>query len=216
MSHLPPSASIASPAGGAKLHAPSADRNTPMIVALLRAVAPATGSALEIASGTGQHIVALATALPQLNWYPTEVEPDRIASIDAYAAEAGLPNLHLAHHLDATQPGWGQTQGPFDIIHLGNLLHLIPQPAAAVLLTQAAAALTPKGAFTLYGPFMRAGVLTSEGDAQFDAELRATDPAIGYKDDRWVADLLTSVGLHVTVNAMPANNLAFIARRKVP
>lgn len=214
MTRLPPSASIANPLTGGRLHAPSAERNAPAIVDLLRAVAPTTGRALEIASGTGQHVLALATALPQLQWHPTEVEPARIASIDAYAKQAGLPNLHPAQYLDATAPGWGAAQGPYDLIHLGNLLHLIPEPAARTVLTEAAQALA--GTLIVYGPFRRAGVLTSDGDAQFDAELRAADPAIGYKDDAWVRDLLESAGLSVTVREMPANNLAFVARRSTP
>jgi hypothetical protein len=214
MTRLPPSASIANPLTGGRLHAPSAERNAPAIVDLLRDVAPASGRALEIASGTGQHVLALATALPQLQWHPTEVEPARIASIDAYAAQAGLPNLNPAQYLDATAPGWGATHSPYDLIHLGNLLHLIPEPAAHTVLTEAADALA--GTLVLYGPFRRAGLLTSDGDAQFDAELRGADPAIGYKDDVWVSTVLESAGLSVTVREMPANNLAFIARRSAP
>jgi predicted O-methyltransferase YrrM len=216
MSGLPPSASVATAAADGKLHAPSAARNTAVIVALLRDVAPPQGRALEIASGTGQHAVALATALPHLDWFPTEVAPERLSSIDAYARAARLPNLHAAQHLDATAQGWAGGCTPYDLIHLGNLLHLISQDAALTLLTEASKALTPKGTFIIYGPFMREGILTSEGDAQFDAELRAADPAIGYKDDAWVNEVMTSSGLHPSVRNMPANNLAFIARRTAP
>lgn len=102
---------------------------------------------------------------------------------------------------------------PFDLIHLGNLLHLISQPAARTLLSEAAKALAPSGTLTLYGPFMRAGRLTSDGDAKFDVELRAADPAIGYKDDTWINEVLTSAGLILTIRDMPANNLAFVAKR---
>lgn len=213
MSRLPPSASITSPAGGDKLFAPSAERNLPVITALLRDVAPPQGRALEIASGTGQHITALATALPDLDWFPSEIAPDRIASINAYVASANRPNLHPATALDATQEGWSERHRAYDLIHLGNLLHLISMPASEALLREAALALTPAGTLTLYGPFMRGGLLTSEGDARFDAELRAADPAVGYKDDAWINELLTSAGLSLSVRDMPANNLAFIAKR---
>ncbi len=213
MSRLPPSASIASPAEGDKLFAPSAERNLPVITALLRDVAPSHGRALEIASGTGQHITALAIAFPNLDWFPSEIAPDRIASINAYVASAQRPNLHPATVLDATQQGWSIDQDAFDLIHLGNLLHLISKPAAQTLLRDAALALAPSGTLTLYGPFMRGGLLTSDGDARFDAELRAADPAIGYKDDAWINEVLTSAGLSFSVRDMPANNLAFIAKR---
>ena len=210
---LPPSASIATPAEGDKLFAPSAERNVTVIIDLLTEVAPPQGRALEIASGTGQHITALAAALPNIDWHPSEVAPDRLASINAYAASVHLPNLHPTTLLDATKQGWSAHHAPFDLIHLGNLLHLISSPAARTPLTEAALALSPTGTLTLYGPFMRNGALTSQGDAQFHAELTAADPSIGYKDDTWVNEVLTSTGLTLTVREMPANNLAFIAKR---
>jgi predicted O-methyltransferase YrrM len=216
VSGLPPSASIANPMGGSKLHAPSAERNAGPIVALLQEVAPAKGRALEIASGTGQHVLAMARALRDIHWHPTEVAPDRIASINAYAFEAALPNLHPAQHLDATAAGWAAAHTPYDLVYFGNLLHLIPTLAAQTVLTEAAKALTPQGMLILYGPFRRAGTLTSEGDMKFDAQLRAADPAIGYKDDTWITQVLTSAGLSLRLHDMPANNLAFIATRSLP
>lgn len=213
MSRLPPSASIATAAEGDKLFAPSAERNLPVITAFLCKIAPPHGRALEIASGTGQHVAALAQALPQIEWFPSELAPDRIASINAYAASSKLRNLNPATPLNATEQGWSANHTPYDLIHLGNLLHLISTPAAQTLLQEAALALAPSGTLTLYGPFKRAGRLTSEGDAKFDAELRAADSAIGYKDDTWVNEVLTSAGLTLSVREMPANNLAFIAKR---
>ncbi|AXI47828.1 methyltransferase [Sulfitobacter sp. SK012] len=213
MTRLPPSASVTTPQDGAKLHAPSAERNAGFLSTLLQEVAPVKGRAMEIASGTGQHIVRFARTVPQLHWHPTEVEPTRVASIDAHAAEAGLQNLAPTRHLDATTAGWGAKDGPFDLIVLINLLHLIPNPAATTLINEVAQALSLNGLFVLYGPFKRGGTLTSEGDARFDAELRAADPTIGYKDDDWILSHLTGAGLTVdTPREMPANNLAFLAR----
>lgn len=183
------------------------------ILALLEAVAPAHGRALEIASGTGQHVTAFAAALPALRWYPTEIAPDRLASIDAYATAAGLPNLCPATILNAACAGWGANHTPYDLIYLGNLLHLIPQDAAQTVLQEAAQALTPTGRLVIYGPFMRGGVLTSEGDRRFHGELCAADPEIGYKNDDWVRQVLVSSRLTLTeVREMPANNLSFIAQ----
>ncbi|WP_299415946.1 DUF938 domain-containing protein [uncultured Sulfitobacter sp.] len=216
MTSLPPSASVATQTTGGKLCAPSALRNAPVITALLRDVAPPAGRALEIASGTGQHITALAAAIPQISWHPSEIAADRIASIDAYAAEAALDNLHPAQVLDASQSGWSTEHRPYDMIYMGNLLHLISQVAASTLLSEAAKALTPTGTFVVYGPFMRSGQLTSEGDAKFHAELHAADPTIGYKDDQWVKQMLTHAGLAaIVIQDMPANNLAFIAQREL-
>lgn len=215
MTSLPPSASVANHTVDGKLCAPSALRNAPVIVELLQEVVPAKGRALEIASGTGQHVAALATAIPHIDWYPTEIASDRITSIDAYAAQAALDNLRPAQILDAAKQGWATMHLPYDLIYLGNLLHLISLDAATTVLCEAANALTPQGNLVIYGPFKRAGVLTSAGDAKFDAELRAANPAIGYKDDQWMKQILTGAGLHVSlVRNMPANNLAFIANRE--
>lgn len=212
---LPPSASVAHASEGAKLHAPAAARNAQALTDLLVEHAPQTGQALEIASGTGQHIVAFAKALPGLTWQPSEVNADRRASIDAYAAQGGLTTtVATAIPLDATRQGWAEQHRDQDLIVLVNLLHLISTDAVQTLIHEAAKALADHGTLILYGPFKRAGALTSEGDARFDAELRGADPAIGYKDDlemtRWLAD----VGLELSeVVQMPANNLAFIARK---
>ena len=87
---LPPTASVANSLEGAKLHAPAAQRNTDVLSALVKTHAPARGEALEIASGTGQHVIAFAQTMPDLVWQPSDVDAARIASINAYAAEAGL------------------------------------------------------------------------------------------------------------------------------
>ncbi len=101
------------------------------------------------------------------------------------------------------------------MIVLVNLLHLISTPEAATVLTEVAAALAPGGIFALYGPFLRDGTATSEGDAVFDASLRAQDPAIGYKDVIWTCAHLVAAGLsHVETVAMPANNLLLIFERR--
>lgn len=211
---LPSTASVALPAGDAKLYAPAAERNRDAICDLLRTYAPRNGRALEIASGTGQHIVGFATALPGLHWQPTEPETDRRASIDAYVVEAGLSNVAKAIALNATAPGWNKTTPPFDLIFLANLLHLIPAPAARILITETALATPRDGMFVLYGPFKRDGVLTSAGDVTFDGELRAADPDIGYKDSADVTGWLADAGFaSVKLIEMPANNLAFVARK---
>jgi hypothetical protein len=213
---LPPSASIAEAQEGAKLHAPSAARNVDALCEALQSHAPASGQALEIASGTGQHVIAFATALPHLHWYPTEIDSQRRASIDAYAAEAGLTNVAPAALLNATSQGWGKQITPKSLITLANLLHLISELETVALIREAAQALEADGTLILYGPFKRDGLLTSDGDAEFDAELRAADPAIGYKDTLDIIAWLGDAGLTaVKIDPMPANNLAFIARKPI-
>jgi len=210
---LPPMASVAHESEGAKLHAPSAERNAGPISEALREIAPGAGRALELASGTGQHAVAFARAMPGLDWQPTEIDPARRASIDAYVAEAGLPNLSPARPLDATAPGWGAEHGGQAMVVLVNLLHLITTPEARTVVHEAAQALAPGGCLALYGPFLRDGQATSEGDARFDASLRAQGHGIGYKDVAEVTGWLTAAGLTPSQpREMPANNLLLVAR----
>ena len=101
---VPGQASVAEEGEGGKLFAPSAARNLAPLVQTVREVAPQRGRALEIASGTGQHVVALARALPGLSWQPSDIDPARRSSIDAHVAEAGLSNVEIAARLDATSP----------------------------------------------------------------------------------------------------------------
>ncbi len=211
---LPPNASVASPQAGSKLSAPAATRNSGYICDLLKRHAPHSGNALEIASGTGQHVMAFAQALPDLLWQPTEVADERLASIDAYRADVPKAKIKPAQYLDATQTGWHGDVPAQDCIVLINLLHLISTPQTETLIHEAVAALAPAGKFILYGPFKRSGHLTSEGDARFDADLRGAEPDIGYKnDDDIEAWLLAAGACEVSRVEMPANNLAFIATR---
>ena len=211
---LPPSASVAQPLSGDKLYAPSAERNAAAIAEFIAGHVPGTGRALEIASGTGQHVVSFAARMPGLTWQPTDVEPARLRSIDAYAAEPGLENIRPAFTLDAAQPGWAEEYSGFDLIVVINLLHLIRTDEVQTVVKETATALAPGGTLVLYGPFAREGKLTSPGDARFDAELRAADPLIGYKDTddmrRWIAASDLEIEI---LQEMPANNLCILSRK---
>ena len=209
---VPPSnASIATPDESGKLFAPSAARNAKVLCDLVASNAPSSGRALEIASGTGQHIVTFAKAMPAIHWQPSEVDPLRLHSIQAYVRESGLSNVAEPIALNASQPSWGDTVDPSDIILVTNLLHLISKEEVTTLLKNAARALTSSGSLFLYGPFKRGGKLISEGDAKFDADIRASDPDIGYKDDTWIKSVSNQMGLAlVNKHEMPANNLVLI------
>lgn len=211
----PPGASVATaPDESGKLHAPSAARNAADICEVIKAVAPASGHALEIASGTGQHIKAFAAAMPAIQWHPTEVSQARLVSIAAYIAESDLPNVSKPQTLNATQEGWGDAVAPKDLIVLINLLHLISEAEVVTLVVEAARALCPAGQLFLYGPFKRNGELTSDGDAAFDASIRASDPEMGYKDDVWVKKVTQQAGLaHIRSHEMPANNLGLVFQK---
>jgi len=198
------------PAADKRMSAPSARRNMAPILEVLRAHAPTTGRALEIAAGTGEHAAAFSRAFPGLDWQPTDLDPERLASIEAWRLSDGPANLRPPVALNAALPGWDKSHGPVDVILLVNLLHLISDAEAEAVLAGISSALSPGGTAFLYGPFLRDGQATSDGDAAFHASLRAQDSAIGYKDLSWITDQLSS--LSVSIIQMPANNLMVIVR----
>lgn len=211
---IPSVEGYAGPDQGAKLFAPAAARNAEALGDVLERLVPTRGRALELASGTGQHAVAFARRLPGLEWQPSEIDAARRASVDAYVAEAGLANIAPAVALDATAPGWGAALGGHALVLLSNLLHLVSREEAETLIGEAAQALVPGGLFVVYGPFLRGGVPTSEGDARFHASILAQDPDAGYKDAEAVLEMMAEAGLErIEVVEMPANNLCLVARR---
>lgn len=208
---LPSTASVAERAEDGRLVADSATRNAAPLCQVLRDIAPKQGRALELASGTGQHCVAFAQACPGLTWVPTDIDEDRLASIAIYVSEAQLDNLTLPVYLSATEAGWSKTTGSVDLIVLSNLVHLISEDEAETLVSEAGKALAKGGVFLLYGPFMRGGELTSQGDVEFHESLTNADPEIGYKDDFDVIDWAQDAGLEIShMLEMPANNLCLV------
>ena len=211
---LPETASVANSKGGVRLFAPSAERNSTPIVNLIKQIAPKSGEAFEIASGTGQHIVKLALSLPNLLWLPSEVEKERIKSISAWIKAENLSNIKPPLYLDATEMGWSESLPQSDLILLVNLLHLISWDETEILINELSKALKTNGIALIYGPFMRNGKLTSEGDRNFHLSLTQTDPDIGYKDDLDMLTLFSKSGLSCLEKVeMPANNLAFVLKK---
>lgn len=200
--------------GSNRLFAPSAARNIGPIADVLAHHAPKTGKALEIASGTGQHVAVLAGRIPQLLWQPTDVDSARLLSVNAWAAQSGQSNILPAVSLNATRAGWSLEHPAQSLITVSNLLHLISEAEARTLLSEAGKALAPQGVLHIYGPFLRDGTATSEADAEFHAKLQSEDPEVGYKSDWDVIDWIQSSGMDlVQVLEMPSNNISFVARR---
>ena len=212
--NLPETASVVTYERDGRLNAPSAVRNAEHIVELVRKTATKPGKALEIASGTGQHIVKLASALPHLNWQPSDVDQARIKSILCWSSDKNLTNLKPPCLLDATTPGWAKNYAGQDLILLVNLLHLISIKETEILFKEIYKALASNGLLIIYGPFMRNGKLISKADKEFHNSLINTDPDLGYKNDIDILLLFSEVGLvHVSTDKMPANNLAFILQK---
>ena len=209
--NLPATACVANFESDGRLNAPSAFRNAESIVELVKKAPIKSGNALEIASGTGQHVVKLAAALPLLNWQPSDVDEIRIKSIRRWSDDQHLKNLKPPCLLDATTEGWAAEHHGQDLILLVNLLHLISTQETKILVEEMSKALNSNGLSIIYGPFMRSGKLTSKSDMEFHQSLINTDPDLGYKNDVDMLNLFGEAGLiHLSTENMPANNLADI------
>jgi SAM-dependent methyltransferase len=196
----------------ARRHAPAAERNRDAILAVLKRDLPARGLVLEFASGSGEHAVHFAAALPDLVFQPSDPDAASCASIDAWAASAGLANLRPAIALDATAQHWPIPAA--DAVLCINMIHIAPWAAAIGLLQGAARILAPGGVLYLYGPYKRDGRHTAPSNDAFDRGLRARDPAWGVRDLEAVAALAAANGFAApAIEPMPANNLSLIFRR---
>lgn len=214
--NLPDTASVAHKTDHGRLSAPSALRNVDAILDVLHKVLPSEGTALEIASGTGEHILRFGHAFLDINWQPSEVDAERRDSIQAWQAKNGSPNVLLSINLDATEPGWSDTLNGYDAILLSNLLHLISNNEAETVVSESARSLAPGGACLFYGPFKRGAIFASDGDREFHNSLSGQDPEIGYKSFEQVQDWQTSNGLSPAQPVvMPSNNLMLVARKPV-
>ena len=202
-----------------RLDAPAFHRNAaPIAAELRRLLAGQTGHVLEIGSGTGQHIKEFAAALPHLNWWPTDPDPARRASIAAYSDDANLPNLNAPTDLDVLQP-WplGQPDHPptdLTAILAINVIHIAPWPVTEHLIENAARHLSPGCHLILYGPFKQNGAHTAPSNAAFDESLRARDPTWGLRDLTEVKHLAMVHSLRDGERMdLPANNLVVSFRQ---
>ena len=194
--------------------APATVRNRGPILEVLRGVLPAQGSVLEIASGTGEHVVWLAGQLPALTFQPSDPDADNRASIAAWIAASGVTNVNAPLALDATDDRWAIADEPSAVLCI-NMIHIAPWPAIPGLMRNAAAVLPPGGVLYLYGPFKLGGMHTAPSNADFDESLRARDPAWGVRDLETVVETARVAGLVLADTvAMPANNLSVVFRRR--
>jgi len=196
----------------AKRHAPATLRNRDAIAAVLADWLPETGTVLEVASGSGEHVVHFAAAFPHLDWQPSDPDPAGLTSIAAYRAEAGLANIAPPRALDASAPEWPVDRA--DAVLCINMIHISPWEATLGLFAGAARLLAPDAPLILYGPYIEPDVPTAASNLAFDASLRARDPAWGLRDTDAVKRVAAEAGFAFAERrAMPANNLMLLFRR---
>jgi hypothetical protein len=169
---------------------------------------------LEIASGTGEHVVFFAAnSAPDLNYQPSDPGADARVSIDAWVRELQLANVRPAITLDAASAIWPIDKA--DAVLCINMIHIAPWEATLGLMAGAARVLPPDGMLYLYGPFCRGGQHTAPSNAAFDRDLRGRNPAWGVRNLETVADVAKACGFGPPmVLEMPANNLSVIFRQE--
>lgn len=200
-------------------HSPAAERNRQPILEVLRNVLPAEGMALEIASGTGQHIAWFAAGLPDWIWQPSEAQADSFASIVWWCEEAAASNVRPPVVLDVMTARWPSDDAvfsdPIDVIYCANLLHISPWATCAALMLGASRYLSANGRLITYGPYLERNVQTTAGNLDFDASLRETDPEWGIRRLDDVTQQAALAGLQLSARIqMPANNLLLVFKRK--
>ena len=212
--NLPQTASQAKSIGKKKLYSASAERNAPFILEVLSQYLPDKGKVLEIASGTGQHCAYFAEAFCNLEWQPSEINPQRLDSIQAYITETNQVNINLPLSLDATAENWAKEIASYNVIIAINFFHLISNKEMKTFIHESSLALQTNSYFVIYGPFMRGGELTSDQDIKFHTSLIKCNPDIGYKDDFDILDEIEANNFSPeAIIEMPFNNLMFIAKK---
>ncbi|MEN1972360.1 DUF938 domain-containing protein [Luteimonas sp. MJ204] len=198
-----------------KPNAPSCDRNRAPILAVLRERFAGHRRVLEIGSGTGQHAVHFAAAMPWLGWQCSEFA-DKLAGIRLWLDEAALPNTPAPIALDVARGPW-PAGGRFDAVFTSNTLHIMGWPEVEAFFAGVGRVLhdAPGGTLVVYGPFNYGGAYTSDSNRDFDGWLKARDPGSGIRDFEAAAALASRAGLHIAADvAMPANNRCLVFSRR--
>ncbi len=194
-----------------KRHAPATERNRDPIAAVLREVLPVCGLVLEVASGTGEHAAYFARMFPGLDWQPSDPDPGALNSIEAWVADADLPNLREPVQLDAAGT-WPIDRA--DAVLCINMVHISPWDATLGLFAGAGRVLAPGERLILYGPYRRRDVPTAPSNEAFDESLKARNPDWGLRDLEDVVAAAERTGLSFDrLFEMPANNVTVVFRR---
>jgi hypothetical protein len=189
---------------------PSAERNKGPILDVLARILPRRGVVLEIASGTGQHVVHFAKALSELTWQPSDPDAELRKSVALRVRAEKLANVNPPIDLNVSRLPW-PLQTAVDAVVCINLIHVAPWSATLTLFEGARALLPTQHVLLLYGPYRRFGNHTSESNAQFDSDLRAHNSEWGLRDLEVVSEVAARAGFALAETIeMPANNFSLV------
>lgn len=187
------------------------ENNKDYILEVLSRVFAGSERVLEIGSGTGQHAVHFASALPHIAWQPTEL-PEHLPVTMPRISEYPGSNLRPVQVLDVRDRPW--TLPAADALFSANTLHIMPFSAVEALFAELEGWARPGTVLALYGPFNYGGEYTSESNARFDQWLAERDPASAIRDFEAVDAMAQAAGFSLLEdNAMPANNRLLVWRK---
>jgi cyclopropane fatty-acyl-phospholipid synthase-like methyltransferase len=194
----------------AKPHSPSCERNREPILDVLKGCFSDRKQVLEIGSGTGQHAVFFAEAMPWLTWQTADLA-ENLPGIRLWLEEARLPNLPNPIELTAAGP-W--PRGPYDAVFSANTLHIMGWADVQRLFAGLDGVMAKDAVLAVYGPFNYGGRFTSDSNANFDVWLKQRSAVSGIRDFEAVNALAESIGLKLVADeAMPANNRTLVWKR---
>lgn len=201
-----------------KPFSPASERNRAPILGVLREAFADRRAVLEIGSGTGQHAVHFAQAMPWLRWQASD-RGEHLPGIRAWLEDAALPNTPPPVVLDVACDAWPRVPGApdgarFDAAFTANTLHIMGWPEVEACFAGLDRALAGDAVLAVYGPFNERGAYTSDSNRAFDAALKARDPRSGIRDVEAVDALARGIGLVLSRDvAMPANNRCLVWTR---
>ena len=197
---------------GEQRHAPATMRNRDAIVDILRNILPDQGTVLEIASGTGEHIVYFGLKFPDLTFQPSDPDPACCQSIAAWTKREAVTNVLPPLPLDAQAKRWDLPK-PAAILCI-NMVHISPWESSIGLFEKAADLLDSGAPLYLYGPYLRADVQTAPGNLAFERSLKSRDLRWGLRDVADMNALAERTGFaRESLTEMPANNISLVYRK---
>jgi len=155
-----------------KPHSPSCERNREPILSVLREHFADRRRVLEIGSGTGQHAVHFAAAMPWLQWQCSD-RAEYLPGIRAWLDDARLPNTPPPLTLDVVEPWPLARDAGFDAAFSANTLHIMGWPQVQAFFAGLDRALAANACVVVYGPFNDDGRYSSDSNREFDGWLKA-------------------------------------------
>ena len=194
----------------------SATRNAAHIQQILKKVLPKYGSVLEIGSGTGQHSIVFAEALPALKWIPSDADNLNFDSINGWRQLAFNNTPDTPRLIDASSGNWFfNVNDNITSIVVINVIHISPWSVTKGILKGAQKILPRGGVLYFYGPFIQDNIATAHSNLAFDNYLKTENSSWGLRNLKEIESLAQEHSLVLEpVIKMPANNLSVIFKKK--